>query len=115
MARPKKVIDEELVAQLAFDGASNREIAAIVGCDDKTIANRFSALAAKKRAERRVQLRKAQTSAALAGNGTMLVWLGKQELDQRDRIVVQPPSDNTPRIKTPHYDKRLDSAKRKPK
>lgn len=35
-------------------------------------------------AERRNGLRTAQFKAAKRGNGTMLVWLGKQELGQRD-------------------------------
>lgn len=86
MARQKMDIDESVVAQMAFDGASNREIGDILGIDHKTVANRFSPLLNKKRAERRVGLRKAQTAAALAGDKTMLVWLGKQELGQTDKL-----------------------------
>lgn len=106
MGRPKKDIDEDKVAGLAFDGASNREIGDILGCDDKTVASRFSALLRKKRAERRLGLRRAQTLAALGGNGTMLVWLGKQELEQRDSIQVQQSTEEKPRITTPAYDQR---------
>jgi hypothetical protein len=40
----------------------------------------------QKRLPGKVSLRRAQFSAALAGNKTMLVWLGKQWLDQRDHI-----------------------------
>jgi DNA-binding CsgD family transcriptional regulator len=86
MARPPLDLDEARVAQLAFEGASNREIADILGCDHKTIENRFSPLLRKKRAERRTGLRKAQTDAAMAGDRTMLVWLGKQELGQTDKV-----------------------------
>ena len=34
-----------------------------------------------------ISLRRAQFEAALAGNPTMLVWLGKQFLDQQDKVV----------------------------
>lgn len=106
MGRPKKDIDEDKVAGLAFDGASDREIGDILGCDHKTVANRFSPILRKKRAERRLRLRIAQTEAAIAGNGTMLVWLGKQELEQRDSIQVQQSTEEKPRITTPAYDER---------
>lgn len=95
MGRPLLDIDEKLVADLAFQGASNREIAAIVGCDDKTIANRFSALLTKRRAQRRLWIRSLQNQAAQEKQPTMLVWLGKNELDQTDRKIVtfEPPDD----------------------
>jgi hypothetical protein len=96
MSRPLADIDEEKVARLARDGASNREIAALVGCDEGTIRGRFSALVTKKRAERRVWLRARQNKSADEGNVTMLIWLGKQELDQADKAPAQPPSEDPP-------------------
>jgi hypothetical protein len=92
VGRPKKPIDENLVAELAFEGSSNREIADIVGCDDHTIESRFSALLKKKRAERRAGLRRAQNREALAGVPSLLIWLGKQELGQVERVVHEGPS-----------------------
>jgi hypothetical protein len=69
---------------MAFDGASNREIGAVLDMDDKTVANKFSAFLTKKRAERRIALKKKQVDMALRGNVPMLIWLGKQELDQHE-------------------------------
>lgn len=86
MPAHKKPLDEDRVAELAYEGASNREIGDILGCDHKTVESRFSPLLRKKRAERRMKLRKAQFDAAVGGNATMLVWLGKQELDQTDKV-----------------------------
>lgn len=106
MARPRKEIDDDEVARMAFEGASNREIAAILGCDDKTIANRFSAILAKKRAERRVNLRRAQNAAAESGNAALLIWLGKQELEQADRVAPQPVAPVAPRLTIPDADER---------
>lgn len=85
MPRPKAQIDENEVALLAYEGASNRDIAALLGVDHQTIANRFSPLLGKKRAERRLALRQMQWAKAEAGDSTMLIWLGKNELDQTDR------------------------------
>ena len=82
--RRPKPLPEDQVGQMALEGASNREIAAILGVDDKTIANRFSALLNKKRAERRTNIRRKQYEMAVRGNVSMLIWLGKQELEQRE-------------------------------
>lgn len=89
MARPKIKFDEDRIGDLAYRGASNREIAALVGCDDKTLGNRFSALLTKKRAERRTEIREWQTREAKAGNTALLIWLGKVELDQTEKPTPQ--------------------------
>jgi len=95
MSRKKLDIDPDQVAALAFEGASNREIAEIVGCDEITIRRRFVAILTKKRAERRVWLRSLQNQAAAERQPTMLVWLGKQVLGQTDRpdLAGDPPDD----------------------
>lgn len=92
MSRPKQIIKEEDVSKLALDGCSTSEIALIVGCNDRTLLNRFSKLLAKKRAERRQWLREQQNEAAKKGNPTILIWLGKQELDQVDK---RPPPEQS--------------------
>jgi len=85
MARPKLDIDEQQVAQLAEDGARNTDIADVMGCDEGTIRKRFSEILRKSRSRRRMQIRKLQMLCASSGNPTMLIWLGKQELDQTDK------------------------------
>lgn len=89
MSRHPAVIDEQEVANLAFKGASNNEIAFLLGVDDQTIINRFSKLLSKKRAERRVWLRELQNSKAGSGDTTMLIWLGKNNLEQTDKMEQQ--------------------------
>lgn len=96
MSRALADIDEVEVARLARDGASNREIAALVGCDEGTIRGRFSATVTKMRAERRIWLRARQNKLADEGNVTMLIWLGKNELEQTDRAAAQPPAEDPP-------------------
>ena len=89
MSRQLLDLDEKQIADLAFRGASNRDIAAYFDCDEATIRNRFSALLHKKRAERRMDIRDGQTKAAKEGNAALLIWLGKQELDQTDKQIIQ--------------------------
>lgn len=89
MGRPLADIDIEKVADLALRGASNNEIAHLLDVDDQTIINRFSKLLDKKRAERRVWLRDLQSNKAKQGDTTMLIWLGKNILDQTDKVEQQ--------------------------
>jgi hypothetical protein len=84
VGRPKLNIDPQLIENYARHGATNAEIAAMVGCSEATVRVRFCALLAKGRGERRHKLRERQYELALAGNATMLIWLGKNELKQSD-------------------------------
>ena len=94
IGRPLAKIDEALVARLAFNGLSNRMIAVLVGVNDKTIASRFSALLAKKRAERCLMILERQWeilngAAGPHGATTMAIWLGKNELGQTDKRQLE--------------------------
>ena len=85
MARPKKYdIDTEEVQKLAGYGCTNIEIADFFGCSENTI-RRYGEFLTKGRANLKKRLRKAQLDTALSGNATMLVWLGKQMLNQTDK------------------------------
>lgn len=89
--RPPIVLNTDWIGQLAFEGCKNSEIAFIVGCDDQTLTNNYSRILDKKRAERRAALRKKQTYKALRGDTAMLIFLGKNELDQTDRHETEIP------------------------
>lgn len=77
---------EPQVADLAYRGASNRRIASLLSIDEHTIGNRFHHLLEHHRARRRQELLDAQTRKAMMGDVTMLIWLGKNELEQTDRL-----------------------------
>lgn len=51
----------------------------------RTVKRRFGTRIKRLREAGKSSLRRAQWTTALRGNATMLVWLGKQELGQRDR------------------------------
>lgn len=84
MGRPKLEIDEEEVIKLASIHCTMEEIGYIVGCSVDTLENRFSESIKEGRARGRASLRRMQYEAAKKGNATMLIWLGKQLLGQRD-------------------------------
>lgn len=100
-----KPINESQVYKLAQKRWTITEIAAFFDCAFDTIKNRFSNIITKGHENYNTKLREAQSKAAMNGNVTMLIWLGKQYLGQVDKqetevtlpqeIVIQlPPSFN---------------------
>jgi hypothetical protein len=102
--RPLKNIDPRQVEQLAAIQCSYAEMAAVLGCDPSTLTKRFSQAIKKGRESGKSSLKRAQFKAALGGNATMLIWLGKQYLEQRDyqQLRIGNPDDmaldNAPKI-----------------
>lgn len=84
--RPKKDIDEEQVLRLAAINCSYAEMAAVLGCDESTLTRRFAQVIKKGREQGNMSLKRKQYEIAMGGNVTMLIWLGKQRLDQREKI-----------------------------
>lgn len=82
--RPPKEIDAKFVYECALDLCTNREIAMMVDCDETTLHDRFSLLLEKARSITRRTIRKKQLECALKGNATLLIWLGKVELGQKE-------------------------------
>ena len=96
MGRPKKEINAEQVYKLAAIGCSYEEIAKFFNCARSTIIQRFQDEFQAGHAEVKEQIRRAQLKVALdhghKGQVTMLIWLGKQMLGQKD----QPIENNNP-------------------
>jgi ABC-type transport system involved in cytochrome bd biosynthesis fused ATPase/permease subunit len=70
---------------LALSGATNQEIAQLLGVDLPTLQAKYGDDISETRAKRRVALRKKQTEVALQGASNLLMFLGKHELGQNDR------------------------------
>jgi predicted transcriptional regulator len=88
VGRPKgsyKAIDLDMVEKLAAIGCTMPEIAAIVGCSERTLRTRASEQVDNGREKMKVSLRRWQYEKAKDGNVPMLIWLGKQYLGQSDR------------------------------
>ena len=95
----KKPIDPKVVYALAAIGATQPEMAFVCGVTESVFKRRLRSDKALRhelergRVETKVSLRRKQVDLALKGNVTMLIWLGKQLLDQRDKRDVE---DTTP-------------------
>lgn len=99
MARPKAKIDWEKVDKYLQAQCDGVGIASLLGvCPDtlylkcqKDKKMGFSEYSAIKRSEGKELLRAKQFQVAMTGDKTMLVWLGKQHLNQTDRrnIVLE--------------------------
>ena len=87
-------IDWDVVAEYLMAGCSGREIAAMIGVCEDTLYNRcrtdlnqeFSAFKQEKQAAGESLLRKIQFEAATKDKDrSMLIWLGKQRLGQKEK------------------------------
>ena len=86
MGRPRKKIDVEKLMIWAQTGATNAEIAAKLEISEDTLTRRFADLLKRARLQGNLSLRSKQFQMAMNGNVTMLVWLGKQQLNQKDKV-----------------------------
>ena len=97
--RPKKEIDKELFEDLCKILCTKDEICNILNVDEKTLTKwckkiyreGFSDIYKKLTDDGKSSLRRAQYKAALSGNATMLVWMGKQFLGQTDKVIAENP------------------------
>jgi len=87
MARPKKVIDAKQVQDLASVGCKTTEIARLLGTTDELLNRRFMEELTKGRESLKMSLRRWQLESAKKGNVAMLIWLGKQYLEQTEKII----------------------------
>ena len=91
--RPKAVINWKMVDEYLRSQCDGAHIANILGihpntlylaCEEKFNVN-FSEYSQQKKGEGKELLRARQFKAAMEGDKTMLVWLGKQYLGQREK------------------------------
>lgn len=86
--RPKKPLDYEAIQRLAEICCTQEEIAYISGVSVDTLQRdeEFNRVYQKGLSTAKTSLRRKQWEMALAGNVTMLVWLGKQYLGQSEKV-----------------------------
>ena len=85
MGRKPIEIDVALIERLASIHCTTEEIASITGCSKDTLERRYAAVIKAARDKGKSSLRRLQWAAAQSGNVTMLIWLGKQLLNQREK------------------------------
>lgn len=89
VGRPKFVLDDkqlELLEKLASILCTMEEMATFFGCSVDTLERNFADTIKKGREQGKISIRRLQFEKAQAGNTTMLIWLGKQILGQKERI-----------------------------
>jgi len=94
--RPKADIDWDIVTKYLQAQCEATGIASILGISVDTLYVRcekdhnmtFSAFAQQKKSEGKELLRNKQFELAMSGEKTMLVWLGKQYLEQKDKSDI---------------------------
>jgi len=84
--RPKFVIDYNQVEQLSGIQCTQEEIASFLGCSVDTLQRdeKFCGIYKAGMNKGRMSLRRKQWKSLDDGNNTMLIWLGKQYLGQRE-------------------------------
>lgn len=100
--KPRKDIDWDKTDKLLEAGCIGTEVAASLGVHPDTLYLRcekekhmtFTAYSQIKRASGDSLLRDKQIEIALKGNVTMLIWLGKQRLQQREPEAVERKPEN---------------------
>jgi len=88
--RPRFEIDYEAVKKLAGIQCTQGEIAAWLGCSVDTLLRdqKFCEIYKSGMENGKMSLRRHQWRALENGNTTMLVWLGKQYLGQREKNEI---------------------------
>lgn len=93
--RPATPIDPKMLQNLCSIGATWEELGAVFDLHPDSLRDRVSKspvlqhAMAKGRGVGKVTLRRLQWDGAKKGNATMLIWLGKQLLGQRDKQDVR--------------------------
>jgi len=86
IGRPKKELDEDVIAKLSQIGCTQEEIGAVVGISARTLNRRFADLLIENKNKGKASLRKKMWEKALKGNEKLLIWLSKNELNMVDKV-----------------------------
>lgn len=89
MARPIiHELDTRQIKELAEIQCTMGEIASVMGCSVDTLERRYADVIKEGRDKGKSSLRRMQYKKALEGNPTMLIWLGKHYLDQKEAVQL---------------------------
>ena len=83
--RPRKEVSTQTIERLAKIGCIDDEIEQVLGISSSTL-QQYRGVIQKGRAKLKTSLRRKQVSLANNGDRTMLIWLGKQMLGQKDKM-----------------------------
>ncbi len=88
--RPPKKLDVEMIKKLSMILCSPTEMAYILDCDYRTLVKHHGDLIEKGRANGKMSLRRKQYEVAMtSNNAAMLIWLGKNWLNQQENPISE--------------------------
>jgi hypothetical protein len=105
---PRKEFDLDVAKRAASIGCTVDEIAALIGLPKRTFYDHMKRDPAiqtaidEAREQGRGTLRRLQWQRANGGSDTMLIWLGKQMLKQRDKVAHTGGDDDDPPVAIRH-------------
>jgi len=102
MSNKKDISVEKQVEKLASYGLTNKEISEALGYDDSTLKRKFEIFLIKGKVNLNQRLKRKQIQVAMGGNVSMLIWLGKQYLDQSEKVVETGDYKIVVKRKAPH-------------
>lgn len=102
--QPKIEVDWDQVNRMAYIQCTAKEICQVLGISEDTLSRRCKEehgvntadYLNQKGAGGRMSLRRKQFETAMSGNVTMMIWLGKQYLGQKDKLDQDVTSDGKP-------------------
>ena len=86
MARPIKKINKDLLRELSGLNCSYAEMSRLVGVAESTLTRRYAQVIKEGRESVKTSLKRKQFEVAMDGNVGMLIWLGKNLLNQKENI-----------------------------
>jgi len=86
IGRPKKELDEEVIARLSQIGCTQEEIGSVIGISARTLQRRYADLVYENKNKGKASLRKKMWEKALKGDPKMLIWLSKNYLNMVDKV-----------------------------
>jgi hypothetical protein len=86
IGRPKKELDEDIIANLSQIGCTQEEIGSVIGTSARTLQRRYADLIEENKNKGRASLRKKMWERALKGDPKMLIWLSKNHLNMVDKV-----------------------------
>lgn len=93
----KDTIDVDMVKKLSQIMCTPQEIAYIIECDYRTLVKHHGEIIEKGRASGKMALRRKQFEVAMTGNSAaMLIWLGKNWLNQQENPISEDDAKTLP-------------------
>lgn len=84
--RPQKAFPEQEIFQLAAEGSTDGYIALRLGISKTSLTGKYKDLLDSGREQRNGDIQRKQFQLAMSGNVPLLMWLGKNWLNQANRV-----------------------------